>query len=62
MDRRPPRRPHETWMGHLSGPPAGNATHLSLNKDARSRRAIQEIGRILCQPILDGLHDQYGRI
>ena len=37
-------------------------THLSLNKDAPSRRAVQATGRILCLPILGGLHHQYGRI
>jgi transposase InsO family protein len=37
-------------------------THLSLNKDAPSRRAIQATGRILCLPILGGLQHQYGRI
>jgi hypothetical protein len=37
-------------------------THLSLNKDAPSRRAVQAAGLIFCQPILGGLHHQYGRI
>jgi hypothetical protein len=35
--------------------------HLSLNKDAPVPRAVQAAGRILCQPILGGLHQQYGR-
>ena len=37
-------------------------THLSLNKDAPTRRAVQATGRILCLPILGGLHHQYSRI
>jgi transposase InsO family protein len=37
-------------------------THLSLNKDAPSRRPVQAAGLIFCQPILGGLHHQYGRI
>ena len=37
-------------------------THLSLDKDTPSRRAVQATGRILCLPILGGLHHQYGRI
>jgi len=37
-------------------------THLSLNKDTPSRRAVQVTGRILGLPILGGLHHQYGRI
>jgi hypothetical protein len=37
-------------------------THLSLNKDAPIPRAVQAAGRILCWPILGGLHHQYGRI
>jgi transposase InsO family protein len=37
-------------------------THLSLNKDAPSRRAVETTGRIRCLPILGGLHHQYGRI
>jgi transposase InsO family protein len=36
--------------------------HLSLNKDAPSRRAVQAKGRIVCLPILGGLHHQFGRI
>jgi transposase InsO family protein len=36
-------------------------THLSLNKDAPIPRAVQAAGRILCRPILGGLHHQYGR-
>src|ERR1700737_835629 len=34
-------------------------THLSLNKDAPSWRAAETVGRIICRPILGGLHHQY---
>jgi hypothetical protein len=37
-------------------------THLSLNKDAPAPRSVQRTGRILCGPILGGLHHQYVRI
>jgi hypothetical protein len=37
-------------------------THLSLEKDAPVSRAIELAGRILCRPILGGLHHQYIRI
>ncbi len=37
-------------------------THLSLNKDAPATRSVQRTGRILCRPILGGLHHQYVRI
>jgi transposase InsO family protein len=37
-------------------------THLALNKDAPMSRAAQTAGRIICHPILGGLHHQYGRI
>ena len=36
-------------------------THLSLNKDAPSSRAAEAVGRIICRPILGGLHHQYAR-
>jgi Integrase core domain len=36
-------------------------THLSLNKDAPLPRAVERAGRILCRPILGGLHHQYAR-
>ena len=39
----------------------GTRTHLSLNKDAPISRSAAEAGRILCRPILGGLHHQYGR-
>jgi transposase InsO family protein len=37
-------------------------THLSLNKDAPSWRAAETVGRIICRPILGGLHHQSTRI
>ena len=37
-------------------------THRSLNKDAPFHRAIQRLGAITPQPVLDGLHHQYCRI
>jgi hypothetical protein len=37
-------------------------THLSLIKDAPMSRAAETAGRILCHPILGGLHHQYARI
>jgi hypothetical protein len=37
-------------------------THLSLNKDAPMSREAETAGRIICHPILGGLHHQYGRI
>ena len=40
----------------------GTRTHLSLNKDAPISRAAEAAGRILCRPILGGLHHQYARI
>jgi transposase InsO family protein len=36
-------------------------THLSLAKDAPSRRPIERSGRIIRRPILGGLHHQYVR-
>ena len=36
-------------------------THLSLEKDAPVSRAVERAGRILCRPILGGLHHQYAR-
>lgn len=35
--------------------------HLSLEKDAPERRAIQAVGRIVAEPILGGLHHRYAR-
>jgi hypothetical protein len=40
----------------------GTRTHLSLNKDAPKLRVVETAGRILCRPILGGLHHQYVRI
>ena len=37
-------------------------THLSLEKDAPVSRAVERAGRILCRPVLGGLHHQYVRI
>jgi transposase InsO family protein len=39
----------------------GARTHLSLNKDAPISRAAEAAGRILCRPILGGLHHQYAQ-
>jgi transposase InsO family protein len=36
-------------------------THLSLSKDAPVSRGVEAVGRILCLPILGGLHHQYIR-
>ena len=36
--------------------------HLTLQKDAPLRRAIQRIGSVVAIPILGGLHHQYVRI
>jgi transposase InsO family protein len=40
----------------------GTRTHLSLNKDAPISRSAEAAGRILCRPILGGLHHQYARV
>jgi transposase InsO family protein len=40
----------------------GTRTHLSLNKDAPMSRVAETAGRILCRPILGGLHHQYARV
>jgi transposase InsO family protein len=37
-------------------------THLSLNTDAPISSAAETDGRIICHPILGGLHHQYARI
>jgi hypothetical protein len=47
-----------SYMGYHNG----TRTHLSLNKDAPISRAIENAGRIICRPILGGLHHQYGRM
>jgi transposase InsO family protein len=37
-------------------------THLALEKDAPLSRAVKRAGRILCRPVLGGLHHEYVRI
>jgi transposase InsO family protein len=37
-------------------------THLALDKDAPLSRTVKKAGRILCRPILGGLHHEYVRI
>src|SRR6202045_3765455 len=37
-------------------------THLALDKDAPLSRTVKRAGRILCRPVLGGLHHEYGRI
>ena len=37
-------------------------THLALNKDAPLSRTVKTPGRILCRPILGGLHHEYIRV
>jgi transposase InsO family protein len=37
-------------------------THLSLDKDAPLSRTVERAGRILCRPILGGLHHKYVRV
>ena len=37
-------------------------THLSLDADAPLSRTVERAGRILCRPILGGLHHKYVRI
>jgi transposase InsO family protein len=46
-----------SYMGYYNG----TRTHLSLNKDAPISRTAENAGRIICRPILGGLHHQYGR-
>jgi transposase InsO family protein len=36
-------------------------THLSLGKDSPRHRSVQRLGQLAAQPILGGLHHQYGR-
>src|ERR1700688_4572690 len=40
----------------------GVRTHLALDKDAPLSRTVKRTGRILCRPILVGLHHEYVRI
>jgi transposase InsO family protein len=37
-------------------------THLALDKDAPLSRTVERAGRILCRPVLGGLHHEYVRI
>lgn len=37
-------------------------THLSLSKDSPCHRPVKRIGQVAAQPILGGLHHQYGRM
>jgi transposase InsO family protein len=37
-------------------------THLALDKDAPLSRTVKRVGRILCRPVLGGLHHEYVRI
>jgi transposase InsO family protein len=37
-------------------------THLALDKDAPLSRTVKREGRILCRPVLGGLHHEYVRI
>jgi transposase InsO family protein len=37
-------------------------THLALDKDAPLSRTVKRAGRILCRPVLGGLHHEYTRI
>jgi hypothetical protein len=46
-----------SYMGYYNG----MRTHLSLNKNAPISCAAESAGRVICRPILGGLHHQYGR-
>src|SRR5437762_14293876 len=37
-------------------------THVSLGKDAPSRRPVERFGDIVAHPVLGGLHHRYARI
>jgi len=52
------RHPRHVLLSHMDCY-NGMRTHLSLNKDAPISRAADAAGRILCRPILGGLHRQY---
>jgi hypothetical protein len=54
----PPRRILKSYAQYFNG----THTHLSLNKDAPISRFAESAGRILCRPILGGLHHQYARV
>jgi transposase InsO family protein len=53
-------RPRSSSITSISDQPSA-ITHLSLNKDAPVPRAVERAGRILCRPVLGGLHHQYVR-
>ncbi len=36
-------------------------THMSLDKDSPEHRLVQKVGKIVCKPILGGLHHIYSR-
>jgi len=40
----------------------GTRTHVSLGKDAPSRRPIERFGDVVAHPILGGLHHRYAGI
>src|SRR6201982_1909201 len=37
-------------------------THLASDKDAPLSRTVKRAGRILCRPLVGGLHHEYARI
>jgi hypothetical protein len=47
-----------SWMNYYNE----TRTHLSSAKDAPLSRTVEGAERILCRPVLGGLHHQYGRI
>jgi hypothetical protein len=49
-------------QSRMAGYYNGTGTDLSLNKGAPISCAAETAGRILCRPILGGLHRQYVRI
>jgi hypothetical protein len=55
------RRVLRSYADYYNGTYKGPRTHLSLNKDGSISRADEAAGRILCRPILGGLHHQYAR-
>ena len=51
------------WRGHSRTLIHNEArTHLALDKDAPLSRTVKRAGRILCRPVLGGLHHEYIRI
>jgi hypothetical protein len=55
---RPLRHVLVSYMGYYNA----TRTHLSLNMDAPISRSAENAGRIICHPLLGGLHHQYGRM